>query len=81
MALPFAIVWRKKIVVCYLFLKKCVCVFVCMCDITYTRGDPKNGIIKKMELSSEGQAPCSTGFPLGECSRNPSVPVYQLALL
>ena len=39
-----------------------------------------------MELSSKGQTPYSTGFPrLGEHSvpptRNPSVPVYQLALL
>ena len=34
------------------------------------------------ELSSGGQASCSTGFPqLSEHSRNPSVSVYQLALL
>ena len=37
---------------------------------------------KKMDLSSGGQVPCSTGFLLlGECSRNPSVSVYQLVLL
>ena len=37
---------------------------------------------KKLELSSGGRAPCSTGFPpLGECSRNLSVSGYQLALL
>ena len=37
------------------------------------------GDLKKTELSSGGQAPCSTGFPpLGECSRNPSVSVHQL---
>ena len=41
------------------------------------RGDPK-----KPELYSECWAPCSTGFPpLGECSKNPYVLVYQLALL
>ena len=41
------------------------------------RGDPP-----KPELSSGGQAPCSTRLPpLGECSRNPSVSVYQQALL
>ena len=35
-----------------------------------------------MELSSGGQAPCKHRLPpLGECSRNPSVSVYQLALL
>ena len=38
---------------------------------------------KKMELSSGGWAPCSTGFPptSGECSGNPSVSVSQLVLL
>ena len=35
----------------------------------------------KLELPSRGRAPSSTGFLLGECSRNPSVSVYQLALL
>ena len=44
----------------------------------YMRGTPP-----KLELSSGGQAPCSTyRLPLlGECSRNPSVSVCQLALL
>ena len=35
----------------------------------------------KTKLSSRGQDPCSTGPLLGECSRNPSVSVYHLALL
>ena len=34
-----------------------------------------------MELSSGGQAPCRTGLPIGEHSRNPSVTVHQLGLL
>ena len=53
---------------------------LCFSDIY--EGGPK----KTPELSSAGQAPCSTGFPtalpqLGECSRNPSASVYQLVLL
>ena len=40
------------------------------------------GDTKKLELPSGRRASCSTGFlSLGECSRNPSVSVYQLALL
>ena len=42
--------------------------------VTRRRGN----LPKKQELSPGGWAPCST---LGECSRNPSLSVYQLALL
>ena len=36
-------------------------------NINILKGDPKKG------LFPGGWAPCSTGFPLGECSRNPSL--------
>ena len=46
--------------------------------LRHTRGEP----LQTMKLSSGGQASYSTGFaPLGECSRNPSESVDQLALL
>ena len=52
--------------------------YIILCATLY-----KEWSLQKPELSSGRQAPCSTGLItlLCECSRNPSVSVYQLALL
>ena len=55
----------------------CLNFIMVMISLLYEGGPPQ----KKPELSSGGQAPCSTGFLLGECSRNPSVSMYQLVVV
>ena len=57
----------------FIYINLCVCVCMQMCKYG---GEPP-----KMELPSGGRPLVVQASPLGECSRNPSVSVYQLALL
>ena len=59
-----------------------ICVLIYKWMYVYTYVYIEGETPKQPELSSGGRASCTAGFPhLGDCSRKPSVPEYQLALL